>query len=381
MNSVQKSIMDIGLLKEIPQDIFMDLEQIDSGSFSDIFTATHIKTKTKVVLKVSIKSNGIDFLEKEANIHKCLHHPFICKYFSNFETEHLFIIVMELVEGTNLLNLVNKHKGLPIQEAQNIFAQLIIVIEYLQEMNISHRDLKLENILIDKYGHISMIDFGFSSLNAMMSTCCGSVPYCAPEILSGKTYTNSADIWSLGIILFALLQGYLPFFHKNINVLALIICHNEVYFPSSMDLIACDLIGKMLVKDPAKRISIDEIKNHPFIKQNKLFRIDYKKLFSPMSRENALTGNLPLICVPKKTHNSLNMTKNVFNLSKRRYQRNMFYMKLRYHSTNEIATKHIETDLQEQITAQSDNVDDTILRRNDFALNLNKLIEMAYIKL
>lgn len=141
-----------------------------------------------------------------------------------------------------------------------------------------------------------------------------------------------------------------------------------------MDLIACDLIGKMLVKDPAKRISIDEIKNHPFIKQNKLFRIDYKKLFSPMSRGNALTGNLPLICGPKKTHNSLNMTKNVFNLSKWRYQRNMFYMKIRYHSTNEI-------DLQEQITAQSDNIDDIILRRNDFALNLNKLIEMAYIKL
>ena len=159
-------------------------------------------------------------------------------------------------------------------------------MEYMHEKNVSHRDLKLENIMIDKYAHIRLIDFGFSSLNTMMTTCCGSIPYCAPEILSGQNYTKSADIWSLGIILYAILQGCLPFYHSNINMLAFIICSNEPYFTPSMDPSARDLIIKMLIKDPEQRITLNEIKEHPFVKQSKLFQINYKQLFSPTPLEN-----------------------------------------------------------------------------------------------
>lgn len=117
---------------------------------------------------------------------------------------------MELIEGTNLLQYVNQNHGLKINEVQNIFSQLIIAIEYLHnELNISHRDLKLENV---------MLDFGFSSIKKnIMSTLCGSIPYCAPEVLKCQTYTKEADIWCLGVILYSLVSGKLPFFCSNLT--------------------------------------------------------------------------------------------------------------------------------------------------------------------
>lgn len=387
--------MEIGLLNEIPQDIFTDLEQIGSGSFSDIFTATYIKTKTKVALKISIKSNDEEYLKREIDIHKSLHHPFICKYFTDIETEHLMIIAMEFIEGTNSLDYVNQYKGLPVEEAQNIFSQLVIVMEYMHEKNVSHRDLKLENIMIDKYAHIRLIDFGFSSLNTMMTTCCGSIPYCAPEILSGQNYTKSADIWSLGIILYAILQGYLPFYNSNINMLAIIICSNEPYFTSSMDPSARDLIIKMLIKDPEQRITLNEIKEHPFVKQSKLFQINYKQLFSPTPLENdnykrsslkisrqvnsnaliqQINGNIDHLHIAKSS------TCLTFNFALTQHQKNCYHMRSR-RTSNDFSKNHVEEDLHEKITHLSDNIDDCIMNRSDFAFNLNKLIEMAYINL
>ena len=102
---------------------------------------------------------------------------------------------MELINGISLLDYVNETSGIPISEARYLFVQLIIAIEYLHnEAHITHRDLKLENIMIDYYGHIRLIDFGFSSMKTMMSTCCGTIPYCAPEVLSCEMYTNASDI-------------------------------------------------------------------------------------------------------------------------------------------------------------------------------------------
>ena len=275
--------MNYKYIDEVPQDLFTSIQEIDSGTFSDIFSAVHLKTNSKVALKILLKNNDeeeMNALKLELEINKTLHHPFICKYFTDIETEHLKIIVMELIEGENALDYVNKTRGLPLQKALNIFSQLIIAIEYLHnEAHITHRDLKLENVMIDKYDHIRLIDFGFSSLNVMMTTCCGSIPYCAPEILSDQKYTNSADIWSLGIILFALIDGNLPFYHANINTLALMICQNEVKFsPNFRSLAIQDLLQRMLTKDPGKRIKIDEIKRHPVMAQQRLLQIDYRQL-------------------------------------------------------------------------------------------------------
>lgn len=384
--------MDFGLINEVPQDIFTDLEQIGSGSFSDIFTATHVQTNSKVALKITIKNEDEEYLEKEINIHKSLNHPFICKYFTDIDTEHLRIIAMELVDGPNSLEYVNENSGLPMQEAQSFFAQLIIAIEYLHIQHVSHRDLKLENIMIDKYGHIRLIDFGFSSLNTIMTTCCGSIPYCAPEILMSENYTNAADIWSLGIILYTFIQGNLPFYHSNINTLASMICQCDVEFEPNFDEQAKDLLEKMLNKDPEKRISLEAIKNHPFISENKLFKMNYKQLFSPREKNYEKRNSLghingletkSLATKMAKQSDPSNIRKSstclTFNLAihNNLHPENIYHTRNSHLSSNEMAQKLTKIALQDKITQNTDNVNERILSRNDFAFNLNRLIELS----
>ena len=277
--------MTLQFLNEISNQTFSDFKQIGSGSYSTIFSATHVPTNSRVALKISLKNDDEEYMKllyQELDIQKSLNHPFICRYFMNFETEHLIVIVLELIEGINLLDYVNKNKGLKPSEAQNIFSQLIIAVEYLHnECNISHRDLKLENVMLDLYGHIRLIDFGFSSQKQLMTTICGSVPYCAPEVLECQEYTHEADIWSLGIILYCLISGHLPFYHQNISKLACIICRNDPTYPSTFGPLARDLVSRLLIKDPSLRITIEEIKDHAFISNSSIFQINYKKLFSP----------------------------------------------------------------------------------------------------
>lgn len=384
--------MDLGFINEIPQDIFNNLEQIGSGSFSDIFTAIHVKTNCKVALKITMKGGDDDYLKKEINIFKSLNHPFICKYFTDIETEHLKIVAMELVDGPNALDYVNKYSGLPMQEAQSFFAQLVIAIEYLHSQKVSHRDLKLENIMLDKYGHIRLIDFGFSSLNTIMTTCCGSIPYTAPEVLMGENYTNAADIWSLGIILYAFIQGGLPFYHSNIYTLAMIICQCDVEFTSSFDKESKDLITKMLEKDPEKRISLDDIKNHPYVSSDRLLKINYKQLFSPKEKNQERRPSLGQIQKPENNtfvnkadnkQDQVNIRKSstciTFNLAinNNLHPQNIYHTRNRRISSNEMAHKLTIIALQEKITEQNNNIEDAILSRNDFAFNLNRLIELS----
>lgn len=351
-------------LDEIPRNVFTSIEEIGSGSFSDIFSAVHVNTNTKVALKITIKNANEEdnrTSKQEVVINKTLNHPFVCKYFFDFETEHLRVIVMELVEGCSALYKVNRTRGLPYDECVDLFEQLVISIEYLHdEAHITHRDLKLENIMIDKFNHIRLIDFGFSSVKTMMTTCCGSIPYCAPEILTGKKYTKAADIWSLGVILFAFVDGKLPFFHPNINTLANLICECEVKFTSNfVNDELMDLIKKMLVKDPVNRITIEEIKNHPFLEKQKLIHMDYKKLFKSSNELKSISKSsafFNLLDNGLMNHNAVKEPSSSDEaLCKLHFQK--------IHTQNDISTE----------------ADELIRSRKNFPLNLNKLIESALI--
>lgn len=365
--------MECGFVDEIPQDVFTNLQQIGCGTFSDVFSAIHLNTNSKVALKISIKNKNeedLKAIKQEININKSLNHPFICKYYSTIETEHLMIIVMELIEGTDALNYVNQSRGLSLSESLNIFSQLIIAIEYLhEEAHITHRDLKLENIMIDKYNHIRLIDFGFSSINTMMTTCCGSIPYCAPEVLSGQNYTKAADIWSMGIILYALIDGNLPFFHSNINILAEIICQKEVkfspIFPSKQ---VEDLIQKMLIKDPDDRITIEEIKQHPAISRQNLFKINYKQLFKTN---------------PTK---SINLSSHLSLQDQYLYKNPISFLSGNgpNHPINQPTFTNKSMGNNHNLILRSKNediesLDDSIEKRKDFAVFLNKIIESALL--
>lgn len=355
--------MDTSLISEVPKDLFTDLEQIGSGSNSDIFKATHVPTQIKVALKISIKNPDDKFLEREINIHKSLNHPFICKYFTDIETDHLLIIVMEYIEGENLLAYAKK--GISLKETRDIFAQLVVALEYLHDKDISHRDLKLENVMIDKFGHIRLIDFGFSSSNTIMTTCCGSLPYCSPEILSDDNYTKSSDIWSLGVILYAIVIGHMPFYHSNVNTLTSIIISFDPPFPQNMNSDARDLIKRMLDKNPKSRITLEDIRNHHFVKDDKFLQIS-KKVFSPIQKPTETDNK-------RKTmiHNSSTWNQNSnclsLNMQINHLQQNRFQVRARRISSSDLKPKVID-----------DNLNDLIINSYELASNLNILIEVSF---
>lgn len=374
LNNHQKTLkfMHYRFLSEIPKEEYILIEQIGLGTFSDIFSATHLKTNSKVALKIFLKNNSQEYdktIDQEVKINKSLHHPFICKFFTEFETDHLNVIVMELIEGQTLLDYVNQSHGLPPPEVSNFFAQLLIAIEYLHdEAHITHRDLKLENIMVDDSGHIRLIDFGFSTKNSLMSTLCGSIPYCAPEVLTGQLYTRASDIWSMGIILYALFDGNLPFFHHNTNVLVSMICNNELRIPDTFDGALKDLLIRMLDKDPEKRIKVDEIKQHPFVSHEKLLLIDYKQLFNPTEKPHEVI-HTSMTTSQVIENNKLSENENVESKKRSGF--------LRF--TNSMSNEAIEI-LHEKITLKTDDVDLSIENRRNFAHNLTKLIESAFYK-
>lgn len=175
---------------------------------------------------------------------------------------------MEYVPGGELFDLVNESHGFDEALSRKYFRQIIDGVEYCHQNLVSHRDLKLENILINEKGLVKIADFGLSNFmkdGQFLKTSCGSLHYAAPEIVLGLQYTGSEiDIWSCGIILYAMLTGSLPFEDDTHHKLIEKITKGSFTMPSSLSPEARDLINKMLKVNPLERISIAEIKRHPW---------------------------------------------------------------------------------------------------------------------
>lgn len=175
---------------------------------------------------------------------------------------------MEFASGGELFDYIVKRQRVPEEEACRFFQQLISGIEYLSRLNIVHRDLKPENLLIDFDKGIKIVDFGLSNTykdGELLKTACGSPCYAAPEMIAGKKYHGTnVDIWSCGVILFALICGYLPFEDPNTSNLYKKILSADFQTPHFVSEEAKDLFQKILNTDPEKRFKIDEIRAHPW---------------------------------------------------------------------------------------------------------------------
>lgn len=175
---------------------------------------------------------------------------------------------MEYASGKELFDYIVLKQRLTEIEACKFFQQIVSGIEYLHKLKIVHRDLKPENLLLDHKKEIKIADFGLSNLYSkgeLLKTACGSPCYAAPEMIAGKRYSGlMVDIWSSGIILYAMLCGYLPFEDKNNDVLYKKITDGKFTIPSYVSEQAADLIRRILNTDPTKRININNIRNHPW---------------------------------------------------------------------------------------------------------------------
>ncbi|SMN21406.1 similar to Saccharomyces cerevisiae YDR507C GIN4 Protein kinase involved in bud growth and assembly of the septin ring [Maudiozyma saulgeensis] len=214
-------------------------------------------------------------IEREIIIMKLLNHPNVLRLYDVWETNPNLYMVLEYAEKGELFNLLVERGPLPENEAITFFRQIIIGISYCHALGIVHRDLKPENLLLDHKYNIKIADFGMAALETedkLLETSCGSPHYAAPEIVSGIPYHGFAsDIWSCGVILFALLTGRLPFDEDdgNIRNLLLKVQAGQFEMPDEDECSkeAQDLLSKILVVDPTKRIKARDILKHPLLQK------------------------------------------------------------------------------------------------------------------
>ena len=266
------SFLGLGVEKQIGDYILN--EAIVEGSNSQIFQATHIPTGEKVAIKVlnKIKLNSQPELkkkaEKEMSISKKMFHKNIIKLFEIMETAQRLYLVTEFCEGGDLYNYISTRGHLSERQSCKFFHEIIEALSYLHSQQIAHRDIKPENFLLDTSGKsisLKLIDFGISSnyKGNLLETSCGTSAFAAPEMYVGGQYNGLlCDIWSSGIVLYAMLFGYLPFGDENeINNIKNIVSGNyEIPEEASDDL--RDLLTHIIEVEPDKRYNLEQIKSH-----------------------------------------------------------------------------------------------------------------------
>jgi 5'-AMP-activated protein kinase, catalytic alpha subunit len=235
--------------------------------------AVHETTKEKVAIKILNKKKlaRMDMgakVRREIDILKLFSHPHIIRLYEVIDTTTDIFCVMEYVSGGEMFEYIVSRGRLSEDEARHIFQQLISAVEYCHVHMVVHRDLKPENVLIDESATVKLADFGLSNImkdGEFLKTSCGSPNYAAPEVISGNYYAGpEVDLWSCGVILYAILCGSLPFDDENIRNLFRKIKGGVYTMPSYISDRARDLIRRMLVVDPMKRISIADVRRHPW---------------------------------------------------------------------------------------------------------------------
>lgn len=253
------------------------------GATGRVLLGVHVQTGQKAAVKVVLKSElneeyerpsdkkgSLPYgIEREIIIMKLLTHPNVLRLYDVWETSKALYLVLEYVEGGELFDLLVERGPLQEQEAIKYFRQIILGTAYCHALGICHRDLKPENLLLDANLNVKLADFGMAALESngkLLETSCGSPHYAAPEIVSGLKYHGAAsDVWSCGVILFALLTGRLPFDDENIRNLLLKVQAGTFDMPEEISYEALDLIWQMLTVDPMQRISTANVLTHPLL--------------------------------------------------------------------------------------------------------------------
>ena len=277
--------MSIEKKKSESLDYYQIEKTIGEGTFGKVKLGYHIPTGEKVSIKILEKDKiqdkeDLKRISREIKIIKLLNHPNIIKIYQIIEDSKNYYIIMEYAKGGELFDYIVRKKYLSEKESSILFYQLISAIEFIHKNKISHRDIKPENILLKNNLILSLIDFGLSIQyydNQLLNTPCGSPCYAAPEMIMGKKYNGLfADLWSCGIVLYAMVCGYLPFEDKDNEKLYRKIINGKLNFPDRISFKCKDLIKKILCVNVKKRLNVLDIKNHPFLEFGKNF---YQKEF------------------------------------------------------------------------------------------------------
>lgn len=255
---------------------------IGSGTYAKVKIAYLEEKKIPVAVKIISKNKAPKtytekFLPRELEAVKGLHHENLIKFYQNIETSHRVYIVMQLAENGTLLDYIRKVDHLEESLARKLFLQLISAVGYCHLKGVVHRDIKLENILLDSQNNLKLIDFGFARSNmipaddeAILSkTFCGSYAYASPEILRAIPYDPfKSDIWATGVVLYAMVIGRLPFSGNNTSE-TLKRMNAKLVFPRTPETSGkCKSLIAHILAPLKARYGVDQIKSHPWITES-----------------------------------------------------------------------------------------------------------------
>nr|XP_049466538.1 MAP/microtubule affinity-regulating kinase 3 isoform X12 [Anopheles coluzzii] len=243
------------------------LKTIGKGNFAKVKLAKHVPTNKEVAIKIIDKTqlnpSSLQKLYREVRIMKMLDHPNIVKLFQVIETEKTLYLVMEYASGGEVFDYLVAHGKMKEKEARAKFRQIVSAVQYCHQKRIIHRDLKAENLLLDSEMNIKIADFGFSNEftpGSKLDTFCGSPPYAAPELFQGRKYDGpEVDVWSLGVILYTLVSGSLPFDGATLKELRERVLRGKYRIPFYMSTDCEVLLKKFLVLNPSKRANLETI--------------------------------------------------------------------------------------------------------------------------
>ena len=247
-------------------------KMLGKGAFGRVNLGLHRLTRRLV----AIKAINMEFMKDESSkkkmsneisILKMLRHPNVVKLLEKFDTDKHHLIVMELCPGGDLLNYVRKRRKLNEKMAKFVFKQIMEGITYIHQNGVVHRDIKLDNILLDGHGNIKIADFGVSRKfveNEILFEQCGTPAYIAPEIVRELGYSLPVDIWSAGVCLYAMLYGNVPFKANQMGDLNKMILDSTIEYKDTASEEARDLMQRMLQKNPNKRLKASEVLDHPW---------------------------------------------------------------------------------------------------------------------
>lgn len=249
-------------------------QTIGSGGFAKVKLAIHQQTGEKVAIKVMNKKElGSDLprVQREIEALKNLSHQHVCQLYHVIQTDEYIFMVMEYAPGGELFDYIVAKDRLKEEEARGFFRQIVSAVAYIHDRGYAHRDLKPENLLLDEDQNIKLIDFGLvakprGGMTDHLDTCCGSPAYAAPELISGFPYHgNEVDLWSMGVLLYALLCGFLPFDDDNTFKLYKLIQKGEYEVPDWLSPGSAKILSQLLQVDPKKRVTIKQLLNHEWM--------------------------------------------------------------------------------------------------------------------
>lgn len=247
---------------------------LGKGAFSIVKEGIDMNTHAKYAIKIIPKCNmhaaaDMERFEREVRVVLKMNHPGIIKIYDLLADDKFFYLVMELFHGKDLLEFVPAPGTINERESKIIFKQILDTINYIHGQGVAHRDLKLENVLMDSSQRIKLIDFGFSRAanpGQMFQTPCGSPAYAAPEVIDGQTYDGrAADMWSCGVVLFCLVTGELPW--KAGSQLAVFkqISEGNIDIPKGVSKECAGLIERLLCPNPVLRFTAADALSHPWL--------------------------------------------------------------------------------------------------------------------